>query len=90
MLPVEKAKGQIWLREQLLCDIEYEISEPMSVGVKPHVQRITLVVAEEHCAMLLDAYDLTLVMADGQRCHIPRPIQHLGSNCIECYVESSS
>ncbi len=90
MLTVEKAKGQIWLREQLLCDVEYEISEPLKRTAGPQVQRITLVVSEEHCASLLDAYELTLVMADGQRCHIPRPIQHLGSNCIECYVESSS
>ena len=90
MLSVEKEKGQIWLREQLLCDVEYEISEPLNASANPHVQRITLVMAEEDCAALLDAYDLTLVMANGQSCHIPRPLQHLGSNCIECYVESSS
>jgi hypothetical protein len=46
-------------------------------------------VPEEHCAMLLDAYNLTLVLANGQRCPIPRPLQHLGFNWIECYVESS-
>jgi len=90
MLPVEKAEGQIWLRDQHLCDVEYEISEPMSASAMPHVQRVILVVPEEHCAVLLDSYELILVMADGQRCHIPRPLQHLGLNCIECYVESTT
>jgi hypothetical protein len=89
MLPVEKATGQIWLREQFLCDVEYDISEPLSVGANLQVQRIILVVPEEHCAVLLDSYELTLVIADGQRCHIPRPLQHLGLNRLECYVESS-
>jgi hypothetical protein len=89
MLPVEKATGQIWLRDQHLCDVEYEISEPLSASAMPHVQRIILVVPEEHCAALLDSYELILIMADGQRHHIPRPIQRVGLGVLECYVESS-
>jgi hypothetical protein len=89
MLPVEKAKGQIWLHDKFLCDVEYDISKPLKRTDGPQVQRVTLVVPEEHCAVLLDSYDLTLVLADGQRFRIPRPLQHLGSNRIECYVESS-
>jgi hypothetical protein len=40
MLPVEKEKGQIWLREQLLCEVEYEVSEPLKANVEPQVQRV--------------------------------------------------
>lgn len=90
MLPVEKAKGQVWLEDQFLCDVEYEISEPLKLIRKFHVQRICFVVAEEHCAVLLNAYNLTLVLASGQRCHIPRPFHHHGSGSMECYVESVS
>jgi hypothetical protein len=88
MLAVEKAQGQIWLRGEFLCEIEYEISALLKHTRNPHVQRITLTVPEEHCAVLLDAYELILVMADGQHHHIPRPMHHLGSNYFECYVES--
>jgi hypothetical protein len=88
MLPVGKEKGHIWLRDQFLCDVDYDISNPLRSTSGPQVQRIALTVPEEHCASLLDAYDLVLVLADGQRCRIPRPIQHLGLNNLECYVES--
>jgi len=88
MLPIGKEKGYIWLRDQFLCDVDYDIGEPLSFESGPQVQRIILAVPEEHCALLLDSYELELVLADGQRCPIPRPIQHLGSNKLECYVES--
>jgi hypothetical protein len=88
MLPVGKEKGHILLRNQFLCDVDYDIGEPLSFESGLQVQRIALTVSEEHCAALLNAYDLVLVLADGQRCPIPRPIQHLGLNNLECYVES--
>jgi hypothetical protein len=88
MLPVEKDTGHIWLRGQFLCDVDYDISKPLRSDSQPQVQRIILTVSEEHCATLLDAYDLVLELANGQRCPIPRPIQHLGANHLECYVES--
>jgi hypothetical protein len=88
MLPIEKAKGQIWLHDKFLCEVEYEISEALGHSRTVHVQRIMLTVPEEHCAVLLDAYNLFLTLADGQRHRIPRPLQRLGSNYLECYVES--
>jgi hypothetical protein len=88
VLPVEKAQGQIWLRDKFLCDIEYEISEPLRNSRTSHVQRIVLVVPEAHCATLLDAYELILVLDNGQRQPIPRPLHYKGSNRFECYVES--
>jgi hypothetical protein len=90
MLPVEKAKGQIWLHDKFLCDVEYDISEPLKMTDHPPVQRITFTLDDEHCAPLLDTYDLTLVLADGRRCAIPRPLQRVGLGSLECYVESLS
>ena len=88
MLLVEKAKGQIWLGEQCLCDVEYEVSKTMKYTGNHEVQRIILILEDEHCTTLLDAYELTLVLTDGRRCKIPRPLQHVGLGDLECYVES--
>lgn len=88
MLPVEKAKGQIFLHDKFLCDVEYDISDPLKRPSAPQVQRVMLTVEDEHCAVLLDAYELTLILGDGRRCPIPRPIQRTGLGCLECYVES--
>lgn len=90
MLPVGQGTGQMWLRDQFLCDVEYDIGEPLKFSRNPQVQRIDLVVPEEHCAALMDAYELVLVLGDGQRHHIPRPLRHLGEHHLECYVESPS
>lgn len=88
MLPVEKAKGQIFLSDHFLCEVEYDISEPLQVARNANVQRIKLDVPDEHCATLLDAYNLVLVLANGQRSRIPRPRLHAGLNSLECYVET--
>ena len=88
MLPVEKAKGQIWLHDKFLCDVEYEIDQPLKRTSGPQVQRVSFTVEDEHCTVLLDAYELTLILGDGRRCSIPRPIQKIGLGCLECYVES--
>jgi len=86
MLPVEKAKGQIFLHDKFLCDVEYDISEPLKSTGGPQIQHITLTVEDEHCAPLLAAYGLTLVVADGECFAIPRPIMRQAR--LECYVES--
>ena len=88
MLPVEKAQGQIFLNEKFLCEVEYEISEPLQLFSKPQVQRVLLNVPDERCATLLDSYDLILVLVDGDQHHIPRPIRHFGQTHLECYVET--
>jgi hypothetical protein len=87
MLPVEKGKGQLFIGGKFLCDVAYDISAPLHVDGNPRVQRILLDVPDEHCATLLNAYNLTLVLADGRRLHIPRPLQLVGLNGVECYVE---
>ncbi len=88
MLPVEKAKGQIFLHDEFLCDVDYNISEPLKRTGGVQVQRVTFTVEDEHCTPLLDAYELTLIIGDGRRCSIPRPLQSMGLGCLECYVES--
>ncbi|MCC6457295.1 MAG: hypothetical protein IT328_20240 [Caldilineaceae bacterium] len=88
MLPVEQGSGQIWQDEQFLCDIDYDIDEPLVSANGHKIQRVTFTVAEADCAQLLDAYGLTLVIADGRRCAIPRPLQLAGLDRLECYVES--
>src|SRR5687768_8410810 len=75
MLPMSQRTEQMWLREEFLCEVEYNIGEPLKFAYNPQVQRIDLVVLEVHCAAQLDMYDLTLMLADGQRYHIPRPLQ---------------
>jgi hypothetical protein len=90
MLPIEKGRGQIWHRDQLLCDVDYEIDDPQHFSDGFPVQRITFTLPAEDCAQLLDAYDLSLVIADGRRYAIPRPIQRVSIGQMECYVESLS
>jgi hypothetical protein len=87
MLPIEKGRGQIWHRDRFLCDIDYEIDEPQHFSDGFPVQRITLTLPEDR-AQLLDAYDLSLVIADGRRYAIPRPIRRVNAGQMECYVES--
>jgi len=89
MLPVEQDVGQLWLHGQFLCEVEYFISEPMDHVGNYIVQRIAFILDDKHCAKLLDAYNLILVIADGRRYAIPRPLQQIGLGCLECYVESS-
>lgn len=88
MLPHGKGKGQIWLGSRYLCDVEYDISNPVGTSASSAVQRLTLTVAargsfgepadaasgagsgkreEEDCVQLLDAYDLSLLLAYGSR-----------------------
>lgn len=88
MLSIEKGNGQIWLHDRFLCDVEYSISEPLRRTDGPEVQRITFILEEKDCAPLLNAYGLTLLLADGSRQQIPRPLQLIGLGTLECYVES--
>jgi len=88
MLPVENGKGKIWRGDQFLCDVEYDIGEPLENTDGAQVQRILFNLPDEKSASLLDAYDLTLVSASGSRYAIPRPIQHADRSYLECYVES--
>jgi hypothetical protein len=88
MLPVEKTKAQIWRGDQFLCDVEYDIGKPVTVNGKLHIQRVVFTLLQEHCAALLKAYDLMLVLADGRRYLIPRPLQRVELACLDCYVES--
>ena len=88
MLPVEKATGQLWLRAEFLCDVEYDISQPLNSTGSSQVQRVTLTLEDEHCDKLIDAYELILILGDGRRCSIPRPLQKMGLGGLECYVES--
>jgi hypothetical protein len=88
MLPVGQGIGQLWIEEQLLCETEYFIGEPMRGTGIIRVQRVILLLEDEHCNKLLDAYNIVLVSADGCHYPIPRPLQSLGLGCLECYVES--
>jgi hypothetical protein len=87
MLPVEQGKGQVWRRDQFLCNVEYSISARLDLTDGLPLQRITLVLANKNCQPLLDAYDLTLVLADGSRCAIPRPLRSSDKEHLECYLE---
>ena len=87
MLPVGSGSGQIWLKDEFLCNVEYKVDEARELAKRVRVQRIVLDVPEKHCEELLDAYELALVLADGQRWRIPRPLQHVGLGAVESYVE---
>jgi hypothetical protein len=88
MLPIEKGSGQIWNRDRFVCDVDYAIDDPRYFNDGYPVQRITFTLPEEDCAQLLDAYDLSLVIADGRRYAIPRPIRRVSVGQMECYVGS--
>jgi hypothetical protein len=87
MLPIGRGNGQIWLDDRFLCDVEYAINKPLK-SRDHQVQRIIFTLEEEDCAPLLDAYGLALILADGSRHAIPRPLQQAGVGRLECYVES--
>jgi hypothetical protein len=88
MLPVEQGKGQIWRRDQFLCNVEYSISARLDFADRIPVQHITLVLANKNCQPLLDAYDLTLVLADGSRWTIPRPLNLSDREHLESFIQS--
>jgi hypothetical protein len=87
LLPAEQNKGAIWRDGRLLCDVEYSISELLQLTDGNPIQRVTLTLSEEDCASLLDAYDLTLVLANGTRRAIPRPLRSSDKEYLECYLE---
>ncbi len=88
MLPVESGNGQVWRRDQYLCDAQYEVSEPFQHNEFMDVQRITLTIDDADCEPLLRSYDLTLVMADGKRHQIPHPLRLTARGVLEVYLES--
>lgn len=88
MLPIGPGNGQVWHQARLVCDVEYRIDEPLKFLSGAVIQRVTLIVPDEHCVMLLDSYELSLVLADGQRHRIPRPLRLIEGNKLECYVET--
>jgi hypothetical protein len=88
MLPVGEGMGQIWLLGKYLCEVEYFVGEPMRHVGNSQVQRVILILEDEHCEKLVDAYELNLVLKDDTCVAIPRPLQSIGLGCLECYVES--
>jgi hypothetical protein len=90
MLPVGQGKGQIWRSGELLCEVKYDIGEPIRRTGALRVQRILLTLEDEHCQLLVDVYGLILVMANGSQHAILRPFQLHGIGHLECYVETCS
>ena len=89
MLPVEKGKGQVWRRDQFLCDAEYDVGEPFQRNEFIDVQRVLLTVDAADCDPLLHSYDLTLVTASGKHYKIPKPFSLVGPGHLEIYIESA-
>lgn len=88
MLPVGNGNGQLWRKDQFLCSVGYEISEPLQVGSRFSVQRVLFTVAVKDDHGLLKVYVLILIAADGNRYELPHSLQRSKAGKLECYVES--
>jgi hypothetical protein len=89
MLPVGHGQGQLWKGDEFLCDVDYEISEPLTFVSVAGTQHVKMLVHNYECEDLLHVAGLTLVLADGSRHRLPRPIDVVqGDGRLECFLNT--
>jgi hypothetical protein len=87
MLPIGKGQGELWKANTFLCKVDYDISPPLTFVTG--AQHVKLVVHDYDCEMLLDVPGLTLILADGSRHRLPRPIDLVsGDGHLECFLNA--
>ena len=85
MLPIGTGQGELWKGDTILCKVDYDISESLSFVTG--TQHIQLTVHDYDCEKLLNVAGLTLVLADGSRHRLPRPINLVnGDGRLECFL----
>ena len=87
MLPIGRGRGELWDGSKFLCQVEYNISPPLSFLSDAHTQHVELIVRNNACEDLLHIAGLTLVLADGSRHRLPKPLDHKpGDGHLECFL----
>jgi len=87
MLPVSRGRGELWNGDTFLCEVEYDISPLLPFITSANVQRVEIVVRNSSCEGLLNIAGLTLVLADGSRHRLPKPIDLVhGDGHVECFL----
>jgi hypothetical protein len=89
MLPIGSGQGELWDGNTFLCAVDYDISPSLSFVTAAGTQHIKLVVHDYDCEKLLTVAGLTLVLADGSRHRLPRPINLVnGDGRLECFLSA--
>jgi hypothetical protein len=89
MLPIGKGQGEVWKEDKFICHCDYDISAPLPFASAAGTQRIRMEVHDYDCEELLDVPGLTLVLADGSRHRLPRPLNFVtGDGYLECYLST--
>lgn len=89
MLPIGKGQGELWKGDTFLCKVDYDISPPLTFVTVAGTQHVNMVVHDYDCEMLLDVAGLTLVLADGSRHRLPRPLNFIeGDRKLECFISA--
>jgi hypothetical protein len=86
MLPIARGQGELWNGNRFLCAVDYDISAPLTFVTVAGMQRIQLRVHDYECEQLLNIAGLTLVLADGTRHRLPRPLNLHRAGHLECFL----
>ena len=89
MLPIGRGHGELWNGSTFLCEVEYDISPPLPFVSVGNMQRIEMIVRNNACEDLLHIAGITLVLADGSRHRLPKPLDHRhGDGHLECFLKT--
>ncbi len=89
MLPIGRGQGELWNGDTFLCKVDYDISPPLTFVTAAGTQHINMIVHDYDCEMMLDAAGMTLILADGSRHRLPRPINFInGDRKLECFMDT--
>ena len=89
MLPIGQGRGELWNGSKFLCTVDYDISPPLSFIAGGNVQRVEMTVRDNACEDLVRIAGLTLILADGSRHRLPKPIDLVhGDGHVECFLTS--
>jgi hypothetical protein len=88
MLPIGSGRGELWNDNRFLCQVDYDISPPLSFVTAAQTQRIQMVVRDHEYEKLLDVAGLTLIVADGSRHCLPRSVHLREEGHLECFLSA--
>jgi hypothetical protein len=87
MLPIGRGHGELWNGSKFLCEVEYDISPPLPFVSAANMQHIEMIVRNNACEDLLHIAGITLILADGSRHRLPKPLDHRhGDGHLECFL----
>ncbi len=90
MLPIGRGQGSLWNGDRHLCKVDYDISPPLEFITIADAQRVHLVVHDYECTLLLNIAGLTLVLANGTRHRLPRPLKLSKTGHMECFLTADA